>query len=76
MAMAKTTVKPWRKEGTLAEIQSTEPLTKAEEEEVSDGIRVAFGWCCGDEPLPSTGEIKQAMHNPALAKKITNIRFR
>ena len=50
--------------------------TKAEEEEVSDGIRVAFGWCCGDEPLPSTGEIKQAMHNPALAKKITNIRFR
>ncbi len=75
MAKAKTTVKPWRKESIFVEIESTEPLTRLEMEEVSGGIRGAFAWCFKDEPSPSLQEIKQAMNNPALAKKITNIKF-
>ena len=75
--MAKTTLKPWRKECILVEVESTEPLTTEEKEKVAGGIRVAFSWCCLDEPAPSTSEIRQAIEgsNPALAKKIINTKF-
>ena len=71
--MAKTTLKPWLKESILVEIESTEPLTKDEEEEVSRGIRIAFCWCFAGEPWPALFEIKQAIEdtNPNLANKLT-----
>lgn len=72
--MAKTTLKPWRKEGILVDIESAEPLTKEEEEEVSKGIRLAFSWVFPGEPWPCLSEIKQAVgkSNPALANKLTS----
>lgn len=73
--MAKTTLKPWLKESILVEIESTEPLTEEEKEEVSRGIRIAFSWCFAGEPAPSLSEIKQAMKNPALANKITGRKY-
>ena len=75
--MAKTTLKPWLKESIVVEIESTEPLTKEEEEEVSKGIRIAFSWCFSGEPWPALSEIKQAIEhtNPDLANNLTGRRY-
>ena len=75
--MAKTTLKPWLKENIRVEVETTEVLTKEEEEAVAGGIRVAFSWCFAGEPWPSLGEIKQAIKkfNPALAKKIVGKKY-
>lgn len=75
--MAKATLKSWRRESILVEIESTEPLTKEEEEEVSGGIRTAFAWILAGEPIPSLDEVKQAIQgsNPDLAKKITKLKY-
>ena len=70
--MSKTTLKPWLKESILVDIESTKPLTKEEEEEVSRGIRIAISWCFLGEPWPSLSEIKEAIEkfNPVLASKL------
>ena len=75
--MAKTTLKPYLKERLLVEIESTEPLTKEEEEEVRKGIRIAFSWIFEWEGPPTLSEIKQAIKdfNPALANKITGKKY-
>lgn len=69
---AKTTLQPWLKEEILVDIESTEPLTKEEEEVVTYGIRIAFSWCDDGEPWPSLSEIKQAIskRDPTLASKL------
>lgn len=72
--MAKTTLKPWSEESIWVEIESTEPLTEEEAEEVSSGIRKAFSWCFEGESWPVLFEIKQAIgeSNPGLANKLTS----
>lgn len=73
--MAKTKLQPFL--NLSVEIESTEPLTKEEEEEVSCGIQTACSWCMPDEPPPALSEIKQAIEksNPNLAKKLIGRRY-
>ncbi len=75
--MAKTTLKPWQRESVLVDVESTEPLTKEEEEAVCKGIRTAFPWRFSGEMWPFLSEVKKAIRDshPELVEKLLSIYY-
>ena len=70
--MAKTTLKPWKNETILVEIESTKPLSRKEEVEVSQGIRRIYKNRVPGEPWPDLIMIKQVIQksNSSLVEKL------